>query len=149
MNIKNLLSGRWEKIATQGGDFGEFISFGTYHLTGLWIAVNSKWIEISALECSENNFCLSVFILDEPPVPDLCKINNPPRVVVEKFPKDCPLKILINNKKNEYYSVLLNEDPLRKNCFLSIEIKINDGQIFRIHPSDIVLGDLEVNYSKP
>lgn len=88
--LRDLLMGEWQEIAVQGGEL-QRTPKGVYLLSGLWVHIGSKWIEISTVETQENSFSVTVGEASQPPVPEPSKMNHPPRKVVSSFPEDCRL----------------------------------------------------------
>jgi hypothetical protein len=57
--LRGLLMGEWQEVVVQGGELGDGLG-GTYFLSGLWVHLGSKWIEISALETEQDVFSVSI-----------------------------------------------------------------------------------------
>lgn len=92
--LKALLMGAWQEIVVQGGKLKKTPD-GVYVLSGLWIRVNSRWVEIVAVE-EKDSFAVSVAEIDSAPVPEPSKMFRPPRQALSFFPNDCNLDELGN-----------------------------------------------------
>jgi|GEM_PF-2453257 len=89
--LNSLLVGAWEKIVVQSGRLEYSPSKVVYLLSGIWIYCLSRWVEISATRINEDDFRLSVSVLELPPIPEPSRLNNPPRQLLQSFPADCRL----------------------------------------------------------
>ena len=95
--LNSLLVGAWEKIVVQGERLEKSPSKNVYLLSGLWIYCLSRWIEIYADRINGDDFCLSIGILELPPIPEPSKFNNPPRKLLQSFPEDCRLDKFVSS----------------------------------------------------
>lgn len=86
--LRELLMGEWQEIAVQGGEL-QRTAKGIYLLSGLWVHIGKKWIEISTVETQEDSFSVIVEEKNQAPVPEPSKMNHPPRKIVSSFPEDC------------------------------------------------------------
>lgn len=142
--LDELLIGYWEKIVTQGGEVERSPTRMTYLLSGIWIFCLSKWIEISAVDLGNDNFCLSISSMETSPIPEPSKLNNPPRKVVEIFPEDCKLDRLSEaGVKNIGLSEIdiIDSEILMKSPLI---IESRDGFRFEISVSNECLGNIEI-----
>jgi len=89
--LNSLLIGTWEKIVVQGGRLEYSPTEAVYLLSGIWVYRTSRWIEMSAARTHDDDFLLSVSVLESPPVPEPSRLFNPPRQVLQSFPADCRL----------------------------------------------------------
>ena len=139
--LKEYLKGNWEKIAVQGGTIKKTSELN-YLLSGLWVLVEHKWIEIVAVETTTDTFSISVGRPREIPVPEPSKINSPPRKIIAQFPSDCRLDTLGNIiEVFVNTTILINDDVL---CGEQLSVLGENGKILEIMASKHVPGCIEL-----
>jgi len=133
--LNSLLVGAWEKIVVQGGMLERSPSNAVYLLSGLWVYCMSRWIEVSAARDNEDNFLLSVSVLELSPVPEPSGLNNPPRKLLRSFPEDCRLDKFVDRgvssasatSKIVDYEILIEESLVVESVDgYKVEIKVSD-----------------------
>ena len=92
-NLENLLLGRWENIAVQGGVLERDPKDRFYLLFGMWVFCNQNWVEISVPDADGiyDESYLEIETSVVPPVPDQEKSNLPRRQLLRTFPANCRL----------------------------------------------------------
>jgi len=142
--LDSLLLGRWEKIVVQGGVIKHAPCNLGYLLSGIWIYVKFKWIGVTSAEVDANSYCLAIYILDTPPIPEPSKFNMPPRKLLENVPDDCRLDQLQTSgaKKVEAWNIEMYDDELR--CTSPIIIESASGERFEITASTHYPENIEI-----
>lgn len=103
------LSGRWDEIVTQGGQFEKSPSSEHYLLSGIWVLLGSNWFEISAVEMN-GEFRVACFKCNNAPVPESKKLFKPERKKVVQFPKDCSLDRFLSQGPGMVEAEILSKD---------------------------------------
>ncbi len=140
--LDKLLIGFWEKIVVQGGELERSPTGTAYLLSGIWIYCLSNWIEISAIEVDDDEYCLSVSVLNAPPIPEPSRINNPPRELLRVSPIDCKLDKLSSDGVKSIIALNLEKNGGEILSKSPIIIQAKNGNQFEIAVSDEFLGSI-------
>jgi hypothetical protein len=149
--LDDLLSGTWQRFATQGGKIERSPIDNSFLLSGLWLEVASRWIEIRCFECPEESwleYMLRVSACEVPPIPEPSKMNNPPRKEMTDFPAGCRIDALLGNEPKIVEARILSGHGSEFFCAPPLILKTRQSGALRIHASS-VSENIELEMDQP
>lgn len=149
--LEEKLLGNWEIIVVQGGRLSLAPDKDVYLISGLWMKVNSSWIELTATEYFDGeayDYGLVISACDIPPIPEPSKLNQPPRMEVKVFPDSCRLDILKDHKVVKVKTFLLSNTDDEFFCAPLLSVICSNGVTFELKASRKYPENIEILMSK-
>ncbi len=146
--LEEKLLGNWEIIVAQGGRLSLAPCGNMYLISGLWVKVNSIWVELTATEYSDDelyDYGLVVTTCDIPPIPEKSKLNHPPRMVVKDFPDCCRLDLLKDHKVTEVKTFILSNNNDALFCAPLLSVICNHRVTFELKASRKYPENIEIS----